>query len=102
MLATMRRRERQNRKGNEVLDIIRIVLETGNFIELHTADTDFYSEGCDSAIDYTLYDQNYQEIDGGQMDYSSQKKNYEKTEDAIPDVIMFALGVKKVPNYYIL
>ena len=64
----------------------------------------FYTEGCDSAIDYTLYDGIYEEKDGGQMDYNSEKANYVHLEDAISDIIMFALSISRenIPSYYII
>ena len=85
-------------------DAVRLVLATGEFLEYSFAECDFHAEGCDSAIDYTLYDGNYEEKDGGQMDYSSEKTNYENLEDAIPDIIMFALSKSRenIPSYYII
>lgn len=46
-------------------DAVRLILATGEFLEYSFAECDFYTEGCDSAIDYTLYDGNYEEKDGG-------------------------------------
>ena len=85
-------------------DAVRLVLARGEFLEFIFAECDFHTEGCDSAIDYTLYDGNYEEKDGGQMDYSSEKTNYENLEDAIPDIIMFALSISRenIPSYYII
>lgn len=85
-------------------DAVRLILATGEFLEYGFAECDFYTEGCDSAIDYTLYDGNYEEKDGGQMDYNSEKTNYKNPEDAIPDIIMFALGINRenLPQYYIV
>lgn len=37
-------------------DAVRLILATGEFLEYSFAECDFYTEGCDSAIDYTLYD----------------------------------------------
>lgn len=83
---------------------VRLILATGEFLECGFAECDFYTEGCDSAIDYTLYDGNYEEKDGGQMDYSSEKTNYKDLQDAIPDIIMFALSISRenIPQYYII
>lgn len=85
-------------------DAVRLVLATGEFLECSFAECDFYTEGCDSAIDYTLYDGNYEEKDGGQMDYNSEKTNYDNLEDAIPDIIMFALSINRenIPSYYVI
>lgn len=55
-------------------DAVRLILATGEFLEYSFAECDFYTEGCDSAIDYTLYDGNYEEKDGGQMDYNRKKR----------------------------
>ncbi len=85
-------------------DAVRLVLATGEFLEYSFTECDFYMEGCDSAIDYTLYDGNYEEKDGGQMDYNSESTNYDNLEDAIPDIIMFALSIDResIPSYYII
>ena len=85
-------------------DAVRLILETGDFLKCSFAECDFYTEGCDRAIDYTLYDGNYEEKDGGQMDYNSEKANYGCLEDAIPDIIMFALSINResIPSYYII
>lgn len=83
---------------------VRLILATGEFLECGFTECDFYTEGCDSAIDYTLYDENYEEKAGGQMDYSSEKTHYKDLEDAIPDIIMFALSISRenIPQYYII
>ena len=83
---------------------VRLILATGEFLEYGFAECDFYTEGCDSAIDYTLYDGNYEEKDGGQMDYSSEKTHYTDLLDAISDIIMFALSISRenIPQYYII
>lgn len=53
-------------------DTLLIVLADGRFLEMQFANgCDFYTEGCDAAVDYTLYDRFHEEIDGGQMDYAS-------------------------------
>ena len=85
-------------------DAVRLILATGEFLEYSFAECDFYTEGCDSAIDYTLYDGNYEEKDGGQMDYNSEKANYVHLEDAISDIIMFALSISReiITSYYII
>lgn len=85
-------------------DAVRLILATGEFLEYSFAECDFYTEGCDSAIDYTLYDGNYEEKDGGQMDYNSERTNYDNHEDTIPVIIMFALSINResIPSYYII
>lgn len=85
-------------------DMVRLVLATGEFLEYGFTECDFYTEGCDSAIDYTLYDGNHEEKDGGHMDYCSAEANYKELKDAIPDIIMFALDLSRenIPNYYII
>ena len=85
-------------------DAVRLILATGEFLEYSFAECDFYTEGCDSAIDYTLYDGNYEEKDGGQMDYNSERTNYDNHKDTIPDIIMFALSINResIPSYYII
>ena len=37
-----------------MLGTIWIVLEDGRIMTLHKAEPDFYTEGCDASIDYTL------------------------------------------------
>ena len=39
-----------------MLGTIWIVLEDGRIMTLHKAEPDFYTEGCDASIDYTLFD----------------------------------------------
>ena len=58
-----------------------IVLEDGRIMTMHGAESDFYTEGCDAAIDYTLFDRFCEEIDGGQMDYCSEEKQYGHIRD---------------------
>lgn len=82
-----------------------LVLQDGRFLEIQFADScDFYMEGCDAAIDYTLYDRFHEEIDGGQMDYSSAEKKYETIQAAADDILDFVLGLqgKDLPKYYII
>lgn len=65
---------------------------------------DFFTEGCDAAVDYTYYDKAGKEIDGGQMDYCSDEMCYDGIMDAVPHVIMFALDLSKemIPTYQII
>ena len=51
-------------------DAIWIVLEDGRIMTIQGAEPDFYTEGCDASIDYTLFDQFCEEIDGGQMEFA--------------------------------
>lgn len=84
---------------------IEILLETGEIIKMRFAECDFYVDGCDAAIDYTLYDKYHREVDGGQMDYCSDKKDYKSICDAIKDVMNFAIsnsGSMELPSYRIL
>ncbi len=37
-------------------DAIWIVLEDGRIMTMQGAEPDFYTEGCDASIDYTLFD----------------------------------------------
>lgn len=86
-------------------DTLLIVLVDGRFLEMQFADgCDFYSEGCDAAVDYTLYDRFHEEIDGGQMDYASDEKKYGCIRDAIADLIDFALDLQggATPAYYVI
>ena len=38
-------------------DAIWIELEDGRIMTIQGAEPDFYTEGCDASIDYTLFDQ---------------------------------------------
>lgn len=78
--------------------------QRGKFWNTALRNVIFYTEGCDSAIDYTLYDGIYEEKDGGQMDYNSERTNYDNHKDTIPDIIMFALSINResIPSYYII
>ncbi len=85
-------------------DTIWIVLGDGRIISMHGAEPNFYTQGCDAAIDYTLFDQFCEEIDGGQMDYCSKEKQYGHIRDAVPDLLEFALSLNGAgtPNYYFI
>lgn len=85
-------------------DTIWIVLEDGRIMTLHGADPDFYTEGCDASIDYTLFDRFCEEIDGGQMDYCSEEKQYGHIRDVILDLLEFVLELNgnKTPDYYFI
>ncbi len=85
-----------------ISETVIIVLEDGRFISMHLADTDSHTEGCDAAIDYILYNRYFEELDGGQMDYSSGEKGYQCVKDAVRDVLGFALSVSltNLPKYY--
>lgn len=72
--------------NNEVI----IILKCGNYIHLQFSDAETEEFDCDSCIDYTIYDQNKTEIDGGLMEYNSLQKGYDTIEKAIDDVIDFA------------
>lgn len=87
-----------------MLHTIWIVLEDGRIMTLHKAESDFYAEGCDASIDYTLFDRFFEEIDGGQMDYCMEEKEYGHIRDVVPDLLEFALELngKNVPNYYFI
>lgn len=90
-------------KFKKDMDIMILILETGEFLKFQFSETSFLLKGCDESIDYTLYNQFYQEKDGGQMDYCSSEKNYSKLEDAIPDIISFALNTdENTPGYHII
>mgnify|MGYP003372408966 CR=1 FL=1 len=96
-----RRKRMEKMKENSCL----LLLQDGRFLEMQFIDDcDFYTEGCDAAIDYTLYNRYHEEIDGGQMDYLSAKKNYGKIQEAVKDVLDFALDLrgKDLPKYYII
>ena len=85
-------------------DAIWIVLEDGRIMTMQGAEPDFYTEGCAASIDYTLFDQYCEEIDGGQMDYCAEEKKYRHIRDMIPDILEFALGLNgaRTPNYYFI
>lgn len=85
-------------------DAIWIVLEDGRIMTIQGAEPDFYTEGCDASIDYTLFDQFCEEIDGGQMDYCAEEKKYKYIRDVVPDILEFALDLNgaRTPNYYFI
>ena len=87
-----------------MLGTIWIVLEDGRIMTLHKAEPDFYTEGCDASIDYTLFDKFFKEIDGGQMDYCKEEKQYTHISDVIPDLLEFALDLNgsRMPRYYFI
>ena len=51
-------------------------------------------DDCDACIDYTVYDLEGNELDGGNMDYKSEE-GYASIKDAIEDVLEFALDTKE-------
>ncbi len=85
-------------------DAIWIVLEDGRIMTIQGAEPDFFAEGCDASIDYTLFDQFCEEIDGGQMDYCAEEKKYGHIRDVVPDILEFALDLNgsRTPNYYFI
>ena len=89
--------------SSPVLDELELALENGGYIEMHFSDPGMYVDGCDSSIDYTWYDSNHNEIDGGQYDYCSEKKTYCTIADAINDVLIMVFGDDVIlPKYHIL
>ena len=54
---------------------------------------DVLCEGCDNYIQYNMYDSDFEEIDGGQMDFNSYSKYYvDDIRRAAIDVVDFACG----------
>lgn len=87
------------------MDILLIVLEDGHFLEMQFAEKcSFHIDGCDAAIDYTLYDRFYEKEDSGRMGYMADKKNYGCIQDAAADMIKYVLRLHGglVPTYYII
>ena len=60
------------------------------YIYLQFSDEPADCEDCDSCIDYSLFDENRNLIDGGLMEYDSKDRNYESITDAIDDIVDFA------------
>lgn len=55
-------------------------------------------ENDDACIGYAVYDENKCELDGGEMDYNSEKENYKNISDAVKDIIYFAFGNAEIRN----
>lgn len=87
-----------------MLNTIWIVLEDGRIMTMHKSEPDFSAEGFDASIDYTLFDQFCEEIDGGQMDYCEEEKQYQHIKDVVPDLLEFALDLngRRAPRYYFI
>ena len=68
---------------------IGIVVRVGDkFIHVEIGHDNIEMEEFDSYLDYILYDSNYKDIDGGQIDYSSEEINYENNPNlAIQEVL---------------
>lgn len=73
--------------------VYEITMENGDFMYLVAmfSGNPAATEGCDACIGYTLYDEDQDEIDGGEMDYDSEEKKYDTIDDALDDVLDFAL-----------
>lgn len=85
---------------NEVI----VKLEDGKYLHMQFGESEFTHEGCDMYVDFTLYDPDKSEVDGGQMDFNSGECDYESILDTINDTIAFALVVSendKLPLYEI-
>ena len=72
------------------MDEIVIKLENGCYLTMWFSMNPAAAEGCDACIGYNLYDEEKNELDGGEMDYNSYAKDYYEITDAIADVIEFA------------
>lgn len=68
-----------------------VKLDDGRYIALWFSDNPAYTENCDACIGYNVYNKDRDMIDGGEMDYNSEEKNYQTIEDAIKDTISFAI-----------
>ena len=69
-----------------------IVVKIGDkFIHVEIGHDNIEMEEFDSYLDYTLYDSNYQDIDGGQIDYSSNEVNYEDNPELAIQTVLDSL-----------
>ena len=72
------------------MDVIVIYIEAKqNYIHLQFSDSGAATEDCDECIDYTLFNTDKEELDGGQMDYNSDEKQYQDIRDTVADIIDF-------------
>lgn len=63
------------------------------YLKIWFSDNEAASAHCDACIGYSLYGPDKRhELDGGEMDYNSEKADYNTIEDAIPDILDFAFG----------
>lgn len=61
------------------------------YIKMHFGDGGSPIDGCDNYIDYTLYDSDFEEVDGGQYDFNTYKSHYVgDIRKAACDVVEFA------------
>lgn len=66
-----------------------IVLRIDNkYLSVQIGHDNIECEDCDSYLDYTLYSSEFEDIDGGQLDYDSHQINYQKyPEKAIKEIL---------------
>lgn len=58
-------------------------------VKFWISDNPAMTDGCDSCIGWSLFDARHAYLDGGEMDYDSQSKDYMPLEKCVPDLIDF-------------
>jgi len=56
--------------------MVLIKLEDGTMAQCYYSDNDPWSDGCDSALGYELYNADGESIDGGEYDFNSEKNKH--------------------------
>lgn len=95
--------EEREGKAMEMGTVLYVVQPAGQdrvYLKFWDSDNEAATEGCDSCIGYSVYDCNTErEIDGGEMDYDSESKNWASIRDAVEDVMDFALDGAEIDWY---
>ncbi len=75
-------------------EITLFVPSAKQYVKAHIMDSpDYLSDGCDASIDYTTYDLDFNEVDGGQMDFNRYSSHYvDDIRRAAGDIVRFAFG----------
>lgn len=87
----------------------KICLESGviiqvedKFIEIHIGYDNIECEEFDAYLDYTMYDSNFKDLDGGQLDYNSDEIDYENNPELAIEEVFSTLSIDTSATFKIL
>lgn len=73
------------------------VPKMNQFLKYHFGDgtnSDSLCEGCDDYVYYSVFNLDFEEVDGGQFDFNTEEKAYDNDlMKALYDILTFAFGV---------
>ena len=86
-----------------------ICLESGviihvedKFIEIHIGYGNIECEEFDAYLDYTMYDSNFKDLDGGQLDYKFNEIDYENNPELAIEEVFSTLSIDTSATFNIL